>query len=191
MRMSCRKCRTYLTGYVHNELTPRARRRVDAHLNECSACAAAYMHQQRTARDLGSAMRQVGQPNADRLGAIWAAVQAEIVTDTPPAPAKRVLSWDRAPLSHSAVLLALVVAILIPTMLRSASVVAHLPDPPTPTGIAVQNTQDLTRAAVVMAIVPAIPTDEPASQTMLHNAASQAVDFQPNYAPTPGATDSP
>ncbi len=187
MRLSCRQCRTYLTAYIHNELTPRARRRVDAHLNTCHVCAAAYVQQQRTARDFVAGVSGVGHANSDRLKAIWSAVQAEI--DTTRVQPHRMPRNHVVYIPHGAVILALVIALLTPTILRGTQASAQLPDPPTPILLASTEPKQVTHSAVVMVL--AVATEEATIPVSAQDVQTQYVVFQSNYAPTPGATDSP
>jgi anti-sigma factor RsiW len=191
VRFSCRQCRTYLTAYIHNELTPRARRRIDAHLNTCTVCASIYMEQSRAARDLSFIVGRIGQPNGDRLHHIWHAVQSEIGTPSH-VSARRKMRPPKLSIQHGAVVVVLVMTMLMPTVLRGTQAAAQLPDPPTPTRERSRASQQITHSAsaLVMAL-PAIATEQALTHPRERDANTPRIDLQPNYAPTPGATDSP
>ncbi|GEM_PF-1025557 len=208
MRMSCRKCRATLTGYIHNELTPRARRRVELHLNECRACSAHYMEQKRAARDFEIELSAIGSPNAQRLDRVWAAIQHEI---QPADRAANQVAWglprleiNRITLRYGVAAFALVGVLMLPTLIDRRPSASALPNPPTP-----QVGVDETAAARVQSIVslnteawlleqPLLQTAEPRDAgaglpdaSLARQVAQQSISSQSNYAPTPGATDSP
>lgn len=63
---------------MHGELPPRARQRVDQHLNQCSSCAAFYVAQRQLVRDLEQTLPQIARTSTPQLNRIWADIQADM-----------------------------------------------------------------------------------------------------------------
>ncbi|MDX2163109.1 MAG: zf-HC2 domain-containing protein [bacterium] len=197
MSYACRRCRPYLTAYIHNELTARARRRIDAHLDTCAQCAALYVRQRQTANEL-AAMRDIGAPAPERLNAIWRAVQAELSPTALHTSAQPAMMRHK-PTRYSAVLVALFMVLTVPMLLNHAAAYAQIPDPPTPLLQNLWIDQQLTgerETAAYLFVAAADATHEPDRDAVeprrgAGKTAVQTMAFQSNYAPTPGATDSP
>jgi len=178
MPLSCKTCRTYLTAYIHGELTPRARRRVDVHLNGCSACAAEYTRHRRAARDLHSSIGGVGQPSRDQLSAIWTAVQTDLES---PFHSK---ARRHSPLKMSAFIVAMVIVLMLPPLLNRDRVYAQIPDSPTP--LLERVTQFISPEALYMR-VDATNT----ARSRRASSETRLIVLVQNVAPTPGATEQP
>lgn len=177
MPLTCKSCRTYLTAYVHGELTPRARRRVDAHLNGCRACAAEYTRHSRAARDLRSTIVHMGQPSRTQLSSIWMAVQSDL--EIPSKGQERRYS----PLRVGAFAFALILALMLPPLLNGERVYAQIPDPPTP--LLMRVTYSVSPEAF---LIRTTETREPRNRA---NREPHLMVLIQNIAPTPGATEQP
>jgi hypothetical protein len=187
MALSCSKCRSYLVAYIHLELTPRARKQIDTHLNTCAACYRVYLAERDLSRDLAQSIRHIGSADDMRLNQIWSIVQSEI---TPHAVSRQSPSlrglWN-GEARYSFAVIALMIALLIPTLLHQGGAALALPNQPTPT-----STQELAQTKDINVVV-ALPsaTGEIDHIIAQSDAAQQPISFNSNYAPTPGATDSP
>ncbi|MCC6803068.1 MAG: zf-HC2 domain-containing protein [Anaerolineae bacterium] len=161
MGTTCRQCRALLPGYIHRELSPRQRARVSRHMSACAECYAVYAAQRQLVQELAASVPRIGS-GAPRLDKMRAAVMAEMAA--PPRPKRRV---NQA--RYSVVALALVVAVLLPWSMRAHSF--SLPTLPQPEAVTPQGT----------AVVAIMPTE----------AATLTATLQSNYAPAPGATETP
>jgi anti-sigma factor RsiW len=150
-----------LPGYVARELSPKQRARVSRHLNACAECYGVYVKQRQLMQELASSVPRIGV-DPPRLDRIRAAVMAEMMTPT--RPRGRI---DQA--RYSVVALALMIAVLLPWSMRAYPF--GLPTPPQPETLTPQGT----------AVVAALPTDT----------ATLTATLQSNYAPAPGATETP
>lgn len=196
MGMSCHRCRTALTGYLHNELTPRARRAVDQHLNRCTACASVYVQQRRIAREFETGFTRIGQPGQARLSHLWTAIQAEINPARPttqPTFSRTVI--QPITVRYAFVVCVLMLVLVVPPLISHVPTVLALPDPPTPpqTLIAARLLTADETAACACDVVMAAETAEPIRVDVFaaREVVQQSISSQSNYAPTPGATDSP
>lgn len=161
MRTSCRQCRALLPGYINRELTPKQRARVSRHLSACAECYGAYIEQRQLVNELFTSVPRIGGTPAP-LDKIRVAVMAEMAA--PPVRPQR-LNQAR----YSMVALALVIALLLPWSMRAHSF--SLPTLPQPEAVTPQGT----------AVVAVMPTE----------AATLTATLQSNYAPAPGATETP
>ena len=162
MIFTCHHCRTLLPGYIQRELSPKQREWVSRHLSTCDGCYLNYMAQRQIMRDLAVNVPRIGS-DAPHLNAIRAAVLMEIAQPT----RKPVAYIDQA--RYSLVALLLVVALLLPLSIRTHSF--SIPTPPQPEKITPQGTA-----------IAALPATEAVTLTAT---------LQANYAPVPGATDTP
>ena len=161
MRTSCRQCRALLPGYINRELSPRQRARVSRHLSACAECYGVYVEQRQLVQELQASVPRIGG-NPPRLDKIRAAVMAEMA-----APVRPRQRFNQA--RYSVVAFALVIAVLLPWSMRAHSF--SLPTLPQPEANTPQGT----------AIVAVMPTE----------AATLTATLQSNYAPAPGATETP
>ncbi len=165
MRWSCRQYRVLLPGYVERELTPKQRERVSRHLSACAECYEAYAEQRQITRELTTSLPRVGARDAagqaPRLDKIRAGVMAEMRQPKPP------IRLDHA--RYSLVVLMLMVTLLLPWSMRGQAF--SLPTPPQP--------EQTTPQGTPVVYVPS--TD----------AVTLTATLQANYAPLPGATETP
>ncbi len=193
MTLSCRQCRKYLTAYVNNELTPRARRRVDQHLNTCRGCSSEYLLDRRAAADITDALARIGAPSDRQLNEIWASVVDSLQPIPSAAPVVTRHSTEprfhlgRGDLRYGAFALMLAFALIAPTMFLQGTVHAQIPDPPTPLVRASHGA--VSGSPVPDTLLLAATAEAPGGGSA--PAAEMTIAFQSNTAPTPGATDSP
>jgi anti-sigma factor RsiW len=178
LSFSCHDCRAHLAGYIHRELPPKTRQRVAAHLNGCSACYKLYAQQRDLARELSASLPLIGRAGDSRLDRIWSAVQDGMAQ---PASVPR-----RHSLHYSIVALALVLVLIAPWLLTAprlsptgARVALALPTQPTP------------QVQIAPAETPAVSAALTAAAGTPEDTADRVPPIQSNYAPPPGATDTP
>ncbi|MFN8528204.1 MAG: zf-HC2 domain-containing protein [Anaerolineae bacterium] len=191
MTLSCHQCRKYLTAYVNNELTPRARRRVDQHLNTCRECSSEYLLDRRTAADITDTLARIGVPSERQLSEIWASVVDNLTPTAAPVitrhSTERRLTLGHNDLRYGVFALILAFALIAPTMFLQGTVHAQLPDPPTPLVRASHGA--VSGSPVPDTLLLAATAEAPGGGSA--PAAEMTIAFQSNTAPTPGATDSP
>jgi anti-sigma factor RsiW len=176
--LSCHDSRKFIPAYVSRELPTSLRRRVGAHLDGCEACYTVYMRQRKVAHELVQQVPAIGRADAPRLGKIWNAVQAEMALPRPS-------SWSRMTRRHGIVTIALVLALLLPSLGYQAlqqRVAMALPVPPTPT-----ESVDRTSQAVAMATAECRCAPSSAATA----APNYTLPARPNYAPNASATGTP
>jgi anti-sigma factor RsiW len=165
MRWSCRQYKALLPGYIERELSPKQRERVSRHLSSCAECYVAYTEQRQIVRELAISLPRIGashgEGQAPRLEKIRAGVMSEM---RQPKPTVRLYQAR-----YSLVALILIVTLLMPWTMRGQAF--PLPTPPQPEQVNPPGTP-----------VVALPTADAATLTAT---------LQSNYAPQPGATDTP
>ncbi len=166
----CRCCRSLLPAYIHRELSPRARRRVAAHLSRCNACSAAYIDYLEAARSLKSDIPAVGR-EFDR-GRGWAAVRARLSHPTAPAKKRFHKRCGAAALLAAA---ALVLPGLSASAPRAFALQLRLPHQQTPPAWA--DTPDQGALVIRVSATPVVKTEKPPLNSIRPLA-------QPNYAPS-------
>lgn len=77
-----RYCRAHMNAYLDGTLSDTARRRVARYIDSDPACYAEYMRQRTLRQDLIQTLPRIGRPPAQRLDALWSAIQAEIAPQT-------------------------------------------------------------------------------------------------------------
>src|SRR5690606_990750 len=177
--ISCHDCRKLIPAYVSRELPTDMRRSVGAHLDGCEACYTIYLRQREVTHELVQQVPAIGRTSAPQLGKIWNAVQAEMALPRPS-------SWSRINRRQSIVTIALVLALLVPSLgyqaLKQRSMLA-LPVPPTPT-----ETVSGTSQAVAMTTAECSCIVVSASATA---APKNTIAAQSNYAPNANGTEIP
>lgn len=180
----CRYCQSRLPAYIHRELSPRARRRVAAHLSRCDSCSAVYIDYREVARSLHSDMPAVGRGFDQGRG--WAAVQARL---SQPAASPRKRFQKR----YGAAALLLAAALVLPGLSANAprafALQLRLPLQQTPP--VWSDTVDTPAQGALVIRVRATPAAK--LETLSLNSITPPA--QPNYAPSlvvqGQATDTP
>lgn len=162
MRWSCRQYRVLLPGYIERELAPKQRERVSRHLSGCAECYVAYREQRQIVHELTTSLPRIGAGHTTpRLEKIRAGVMDEMRQPKPP------MSLYQARYSLAALLL--IVTLMLPWSMRGQAF--SLPTPPQPEQVNPPGTP-----------VVALPATDAATLTAT---------LQANYAPQPGATETP
>lgn len=182
--IECRHCRSLLPAYIHRELSPRARRRVAAHLSRCDSCSAVYIDYREVARTLKSDMPAIGRGFDQGRG--WAAVQERLSQPTA-SPRKRFQK------RYGAAALLVVAALVLPGLSANAprafALQLRLPLQQTPP--AWVETADKPDQGTLLVRVSATPSAK--LETLSLNGITPPA--QPNYAPSlvvqGQATDTP
>jgi anti-sigma factor RsiW len=169
----CRHCRARLPAYIHRELSPRARRRVAAHLSRCDSCNAAYIDYRDAAGSLKADIPAVGR-EFDR-GRGWAAVQARL-SKPDSSPRKRFQK------RYGAAALLVAAALVLPGLTvnapRAFALQTRLPLQQTPPiWVDSADTPDHGAPSIRVSATPGAKLDTPSVSAVTPPA-------QPNYAPT-------
>ncbi len=180
--INCQTCKVHLSGYAAREqLPPRLRAQVGAHLDACPACYSLYRRQRSLAAELEHTLPLVGQPDLTGLGRIWSAVQVEMKRPRPSA-------FQRVSKRQGATALLLLLVLLLPWSFDAPSMTRALPLPPTPA-------QETTQRAIAMATEDCGCAAASRAQPTVPSATPPA---QPNYVPAltdapsgPAATETP
>lgn len=161
--MNCHQCQKHLVAYIHDEATPRIRRRVAAHLDTCESCYAAYVRERDASTQMTQDLAWFGQPDNAQLTDIWANVQG---TWNQPTQRQRAYRWQ-----HGLMMAAMVLLSVLPWSLNVGNLV-HVPVPfqATP-AVSPQNTPQGTAVGVVRVafdvntptedVLPPTPTSTP------------------------------
>ena len=139
-----------MPGFLSGELTQEERRLVARYIDECSDCYAEYMRQRDVVQHLRRELPTFGRPNAPKLDAMWANIQAEIAP--PQAQPTPIIAWRKVTKYAVAVFVVLFVFILPMAFEQSGRTLA-LPLQPLPQEVALASTPEvpkdnLTRQAV-------------------------------------------
>lgn len=169
----CRHCQALLPAYIHRELSPRARRRVAAHLSHCDSCNAAYMDYRDVARSLKADVPAVGRGFDQTRG--WAAVQARL---SKPGSSPRKRFQKRYGAAALLVAMALVLPGLTVNTPRAFALQFRLPLQQTPpTQVETVDTPDQGALVIRVSATPSAKLE-----TLSVNAVTPPA--QPNYAPS-------
>lgn len=123
IRTTCRTCQTHLVAYLHNQLSPRTRRRVGQHLSHCAACYGVYVGQRGLSQELAADLPRVGQATTPQLGRVWTAIQADMARPRT-VPRRHVMRYTFA-------VAVLVLAVLLPWSLNTRQIALAVPSHPT------------------------------------------------------------
>jgi len=179
--LTCRDCQSHLTAYLHRELTPKMRRRVALHLNQCDRCANLYAAERDLSQELAFAVPQLGQPDAAQIRRIWSAIEAE--QSQPSAP-----HWTRYTTRYGFAGLLLMLALLIPMTVRSQQMGLSLPLQPVPQTQMAAGTPPSHVVTVAQAL-PVYPGHR--SEVRFAPVSSPAIAPSTVSNPAPAATDTP
>ncbi|HYO89948.1 MAG TPA: zf-HC2 domain-containing protein [Candidatus Limnocylindrales bacterium] len=140
--INCRECRALLPAYLDRELTTAVRSRVAAHLDGCDRCHADYVRQRELAAGLRTDLPGLGRLDPVRAGALWTAVQTDLV-----APRRVALPFSQGRMSLAVLLMA--AALVLPWLVSTGRLSAQpLPLPPTPVSAGVLATDTPLDAVV-------------------------------------------
>lgn len=117
----CKLYQRQIDAYLDKRLSPRARRRLARHIDECPACYRAYVQRRELRRELQAGVPLLGrhhQPDFDRM---WEAVRAEL-----PQPRHQVS------FRYGLAALMLLLALLVPFTMGNRDLMHALPDQPEP-----------------------------------------------------------
>lgn len=120
-----RYCKAHMVAYLHGELSPQARRRINRMIERDPACYAEYLRQREIMRELEHGLPIFGQPDARTLKRMWGAIQQELQGHHPPVRAFR---WRYG----VAGVLLMMILILPLTMGNSQPALAHSLSQPAP-----------------------------------------------------------
>jgi anti-sigma factor RsiW len=118
----CRYCKSNLDAYLDGQLSGRARRRIDRHIDTCPGCYQAYLARRDLRRELQQSFVLVGQNHQPDFARIWRAVQAEI-------PRR---SIGRTQFRYGLVVLLMLLGLVLPFTLGNYELGRAVPSQPQP-----------------------------------------------------------
>lgn len=178
--LTCKECRDLLPAYYDSDQRDRVpaaiRRQIGAHLDTCPACDARYRAHRGVTLELRSVAPLIGSAERPPLGAIWSAVQSELIGSR-----ARPVARLRTSLRYSVALVTLLIAILLPMLISGGHLAFALPVPPTPV---VEDDPEITQPGLSVVVVMATP--DPAAGDV-----TPTLPQAPRYAPTAVSTEIP
>jgi anti-sigma factor RsiW len=117
----CHRCRERLPAFIHRDLSPRARRRIAAHLDCCPACETEYRRQRELSHLLASEIPALGRRNAGGLERVWLGIRTG-----------KTVQRRRFHKRYGAAALLTLAALILPSVLSAAPRATSVPTPATP-----------------------------------------------------------
>lgn len=142
----CSHCEKHLDAYLDHRLTPRLRRRVARHLDECPRCYLLYIQRRDLQQELQRALPLVGRRDKTDFQRLWGGISAELPRTAVP---------NR--MRYGLVAMALMVMFLLPFTMAHRDVMLSPTIPAAPETLATQTPES---TAVAEATVAASLTDE-------------------------------
>ena len=139
LKLKYRYCKARMAAYLNGEMSLASRRRMARYIDECPDCYAEYRRQLDVTRELESSVGGLGRPDRPQLRRIWSNVQTNIQYEaTSHQPAEHA---PRRPARYGLVLLAFLVAVLLPWTLGNRNV-PSIPSQPAPAATSFPSTPD-------------------------------------------------
>lgn len=127
-RFACSHCQAHIDAYLDNQLSPRARRRINRHLDECADCYAFYAQCRDLRGELQRSLPLVGHTTRQQpdFALMWTAIHAEL----PPAPST--LDRERQGYRYGLVAVMFMLMLLLPFTMGHRDIPMIMPSPPAP-----------------------------------------------------------